>query len=77
MDAPTNTNRRCATNPLNREFSLCGDAFDAFASGHADEEFEFAKVGEPITCEKCCHAVSEIKKLRNPLKPRIPYGAGQ
>lgn len=62
--------RRCAESPVQPEFSLCGDAFDAFDSGDASEPYEFAKPGESITCAICCNAVREIKAIRNPLRPR-------
>lgn len=65
-------NRRRIESPFKSEFSLCGDALDAFATGCAPEEFAFAKVGESITCTECCRAIRQIKALRNPLRPRKP-----
>ena len=62
--------RRCAQHPIQAEFSLCGDAFDAFDSGDAEEPHEIAKPGQSITCPVCCRAVQEVKAMRNPLRPR-------
>jgi hypothetical protein len=62
--------RRCAQHPLLAEFSLCGDAFDAFASGDVDEPYVIAEPGQSINCADCCRAVAEIKKTRNRLLPR-------
>lgn len=66
-------NPRCASSPFDSEITLCGDALEAFAAGFAEEEFDFARQGESITCEKCCHAISAIKVMRNTLEPRKPY----
>lgn len=71
------TVRRCAQNPMQAEFSLCGDAFDAFASGDAEEPHEIAGPGQTINCEDCCRAVREIKSMRNPLKPRSEWLKGR
>lgn len=65
--------RRCAESPNQPEFSLCGDAFDAFSSGDSDEPFEFAGEGQTVNCEMCVSAIREIKKLRNPLRPRSEW----
>lgn len=65
--------RRCVANPFLPEFSLCGQAFDAFDSGDADEPFEFAGEGSTVNCEDCIRVVKEIKKLRNPMKPRSEW----
>ena len=62
--------RRCAMNPMQAEYSLCGEAFDAFDTGDTPERFEFAEEGRSITCRRCCEAIREIKGLRNPLRPR-------
>ncbi|MCF6783361.1 hypothetical protein [Stutzerimonas stutzeri] len=62
--------RRCAQSPIQPEFSLCGDAFDAFDSGDAEEPHSIAGPGESITCPECCMAVREVKAIRNPLRPR-------
>jgi hypothetical protein len=62
--------RRCAESPVQPEFSLCGDAFDAFESGDASESYELAKPGQSITCSMCCTAIREIKAIRNPLRPK-------
>lgn len=62
--------RQCAQNPMLQEFSLCGDAFDAFASGDADEEHEIAPGGGVVTCPDCCRSVKEIIASKYKLKPR-------
>lgn len=69
----TKVRRRCATSPSNAEYSLCGDSWDAFDSGDAEEPFEFAEDGQTINCEECCKVIREIKKLRNPLRPRSDW----
>ena len=50
------------TNPLNGEFTLCGDAFDADA---IDGEVApiFSKRGEHVTCEKCLIVIRYCKDL--------------
>ena len=65
--------KRCAQNPMLEEYSLCGNAFDAFASGDAPEPHEIAGPGQIINCPECCAAVREIKRMRNPLKPRSAW----
>jgi hypothetical protein len=62
--------RRCAMNPLQAEFSLCGDAFDGFASGDLDEDYKLADPGESINCPSCCQIIREVKAIRNRLRPR-------
>lgn len=62
--------RRCAPNPMQGEYSLCGDAIDIQAIEEDAENYVIAKAGESINCPKCCAAVREIKALRNPLRPR-------
>lgn len=62
--------RRCATNPMNAEYSLCGDASDGHDSGDLDEPFEFAGPDQSITCPNCCRAIREVKAIRNRLRPR-------
>jgi len=61
--------RRCAESPLNAEFSLCGDAFDAH---HDDDEayFDFVQPGESITCAKCCIVIRAARAITNQLRPR-------
>jgi len=55
---------------MQAEFSLCGDAFDAFDSGDAEEPYVIAGPGQSITCPDCCRAVREVKAICNPLRPR-------
>ncbi|WP_458736982.1 hypothetical protein [Pseudomonas chlororaphis] len=63
--------RVCAGNPVNGEFTLCGDAFDAFATGDADEEHVQAEKGQTITCDKCCAVILDVRQMRYRLKPRV------
>lgn len=63
--------RQCAQNPLLAEFTLCGDAFDAFDSGDADEEHEVAPDGGVVTCGDCCEAIKDLKARKYKLKPRL------
>lgn len=62
--------RRCAVNPIQAEFSLCGDAFDIQAVDDHADDYVIAEPGQSITCPNCCLAIREIKALRNPLRPR-------
>lgn len=62
--------RRCVGNPLNGEFSLCGDAFDIAEDLEGEEDYEIAGPGQSITCPRCVLAIREIKAIRNPLRPR-------
>lgn len=61
--------RRCAESPLNGEYSLCGDAFDAFIDD-PESEFVVAAPAQSITCPKCCQIIRTVKAMRNPLRPR-------
>ena len=63
-------NRRCAMSPQQAEFSLCGDAFDGFATGDLPEPFDFVEDGQAITCPRCCLFIREVKAMKNPLRPR-------
>lgn len=67
--------RRCASSPFDKEFSLCGDSMESYEEegSSALEDFNFARPGESITCEKCCHAIKTIKVLGNALEPRKAY----
>lgn len=65
--------RVCAENAINAEFTLCGDAFDAFASGDADEEHECAEPGGVITCPNCCKIIKDLRESRYKLKPRSEW----
>lgn len=62
--------RQCVGNPINPEFSLCGDSFDAYDSGDAEEEHEVVSVGGTVTCPQCCIIISEIRVMRYKLRPR-------
>ncbi len=62
--------RRCAASPVQPEFSLCGEAFDAFDEKLTSEPYEIAEPDQSITCPMCCEAIREIKSIRNPLRPR-------
>lgn len=61
--------RKCAQSTSQPEFSLCGDAFDAFATGDADEEHEIAVQGGTITCPACCEQIRDIRSMHYRLKP--------
>ncbi|MDU4254411.1 hypothetical protein [Pseudomonas sp.] len=61
--------RRCAVSPLNSEFSLCGDAFDAHYD-YPEAHFEFVQPGESITCAKCCMVIRTVRAITNLLRPR-------
>ena len=62
--------RVCAQSAVNGEFTLCGDAFDAFASGYAEEEHDCAGPGQVVTCPQCCKVIQDIRDMRYRLKPR-------
>lgn len=68
-DVPVLAVRRCESNPLEREHSLCGDAPEAFELGMAPEPFEPAGK-RSITCRRCCEAIREVKAIRNRLEPQ-------
>ena len=51
----------CATSPVNPEFTLCGDAFDAYESGDSERPIIFAKQGERVNCEQCLIVIIEIR----------------
>jgi hypothetical protein len=44
------------------EYTLCGDAFDAFESGDADEPIVFANAGQVVTCTECRRAIDYVRK---------------
>lgn len=62
--------KRCMQSPNQAEFTLCGDAFDAFDSGDADEPIVMAKPGQTITCEDCRLIISEVKRVRQWVAPK-------
>lgn len=62
--------RVCAQNAVNGEYTLCGDAFDAFVTNFAEDEHSCAGRGEVITCPKCCQVIQGIRDMRYRLKPR-------
>ena len=53
-----------AENPVMSEYTLCGMAFDAYASGDSEEPISFACGNEAITCKHCRRAVTEIRKIK-------------
>lgn len=61
--------RICATNPVQPEFSLCGDAFDGFDSGDLDEPVALAETGERITCERCRLVITQCKRVKHWREP--------
>lgn len=54
-------NKICSFHPLQPEFSLCGDAFDAPDTEDDVEPFELASNGETVTCENCREAIKAIR----------------
>lgn len=62
--------RVCAQDGFNGEYTLCGDAFDAFATGDAVEDHECAGKGGVITCPQCCKVIQDVRDMRYRLKPR-------
>lgn len=62
--------RQCAMNPILAEFSLCGDAFDAYDSGDAEEQYEIVAFGGTVTCPQCCIVIAEVKAMKYKLRPR-------
>ena len=62
--------RVCAGSAAQPDFTLCGDACDAFDSGDADEEHVEAEKGQAVTCPKCCAVIENIRAMRYRLKPR-------
>lgn len=52
--------KRCAEDPLQGEFSLCGVAFDALDDDI--EPYEIVKPGQTVTCEDCKRCIREIKE---------------
>lgn len=69
--------RICAQSTSQPEFTLCGDAFDAFESGDAEEEHEHAEQGGTITCPACCRQIQDIRSMRYRLKPRGNFNHDQ
>lgn len=62
--------KRCAENPAQGEYTLCGVAWDAPDSEDDVEPFVMAKDDESITCLLCCRVIRIVKAMKNPLKPR-------
>lgn len=55
--------RICAHNPAQQEYSLCGMAFDAYASGDAEEEYVLAiNVFKSVNCEDCKRHIADLFK---------------
>ena len=50
----------CAQNPLQSEFTLCGDAFDINAVDDEIEPFRHAEIGEYVTCKQCLKLIEHI-----------------
>ena len=62
--------RKCAQNSVNAEFTICGDAFDAFETGDADEEHECAGPGGVVNCPSCCAIIRDLRDMKYKLRPR-------
>jgi hypothetical protein len=56
----------CAQNPIQGEFTLCGDAFDINAVDGDVEPFEFALPGQKVTCEACLRSIAFIHEIYTP-----------
>ena len=54
---------------LGGEFTVCGIAFDAFASGDVDEETVFAEPGEIVTCPDCQRTIDFMKTFKRYRQP--------
>lgn len=52
----------CATNPIQPEFSLCGDAYDAPETEDDVEPFDFAYEGQTVTCVNCRHVIDTLRE---------------
>ena len=52
---------RHATDPLNSEYTLCGDAFDLGAIP-GDDSPTFAAAGETVNCPKCRVVINYVRK---------------
>lgn len=48
--------------PGRQEHSLCGMAFDAYDSGHAEEPIIFAQKGEMVTCDMCKLEIDHVRE---------------
>lgn len=55
--------RICAENPIQAEYSLCGDAFDIVAVDPNAEDYMVARPGNHVTCEDCMTIIMEIHTL--------------
>ena len=62
--------RVCAVNAIQAEFTLCGDSFDCFATGDAEEDHVLADIGQTVNCEQCCKIIADIRSMKYRLKPR-------
>lgn len=55
--------RICAHNPAQAEYSLCGMAFDAYASGDAETEHVIATdVCKNVNCDECKRILADLFK---------------
>lgn len=62
--------RKCAQSPIQAEFTLCGDAFDAYDSGDAEEQHQIVGAGQVVDCPQCCKVIQDIREMKYRLKPR-------
>lgn len=62
--------RRCAENPINAEFTICGDAFDALETGDADEAHECAGPRQVVNCPSCFAIIQDLRDMKYKLRPR-------
>jgi hypothetical protein len=52
------------------EFTICGMAFDAFDSGHTDEQIVFAEPGQIVTCIECRREIAWCKRYIGYKEPK-------
>lgn len=52
------------------EYTLCGQAFDAFESGDADEPVREAGPGQRVTCKECRTTIDHVKRFVNYIVPK-------
>lgn len=53
-----------ASDPSFNEYTMCGVAYDAFASGDYHEKILFAEGNEPVTCPRCRAVIMAIRRIK-------------
>lgn len=66
--------KRCAEDPGQPEYTLCGMAFDSPYTEPDVEEFNLAAPGQHVTCDQCRRSIREIISEYTPtgLRRRHP-----